>query len=191
MTTHPTSNIEIKARCSDLERVRGIALALPGVEALDRETQIDTYFHTRSGRLKLRQSSVRGAELIPYQRTDEAKARLSLYQRLPVEDAEATRSLMSDLLGVLCEVKKERDVLLWRGVRIHLDQVEGLGEFLELEAVCNDQLTPEEGKRLVEDLLGRFGIESDHYESQSYENLIRHLSTADGLKSGLATQERS
>jgi adenylate cyclase, class 2 len=135
-------NLELKARCANLararERARGVATRWLGID-----DQVDTYFRTATGRLKLRESSLSGAQLVPYLRADAPRARRSDYVVVPVPDPEATRRLLAELLGVHRVVKKRREIGLFENVRIHLDQVEGLGDFLELEAVWDGAGTGE------------------------------------------------
>ena len=90
----------------------------------------------RDGRLKLREETPGGAALIQYHRSDRPEARESRYRIAPVEDGPALREALDAALGTLVVVDKERRLLLWEGVRIHLDTVEGLGSFLELEGVA-------------------------------------------------------
>jgi len=134
-------NIEIKARCDDLDRARSRAQAI-GAEPAGILHQIDTYFPTKAGRLKLRQINSNGvdrAELIWYHRTNEATARESNYHVVPLMDASLMLAALSAGLGVRGSVRKRRDLLLWHNVRIHLDMVENLGPFIEFEAVLSDQ----------------------------------------------------
>jgi predicted adenylyl cyclase CyaB len=127
-------NIEFKARCNDLAAAREAALRL-GARSAGVLHQVDTYFHTRQGRLKLRQILPDRAELISYDRPDNADARASDYRVLPVADPEAMLAILSETLGVRQRVEKARDLLLWENVRIHLDDVADLGRFIEFEAV--------------------------------------------------------
>jgi homotetrameric cytidine deaminase len=131
----PRRNIELKAFDPDPERSLAVALRLG---ARDRGVirQRDTYFRVNSGRLKLREEDPGGATLVQYDRVDADEARESRYRLIPVDDpAELCRALESSL-GVLAVVEKERHLLLWQNVRIHLDRVKGLGDFLELEGVA-------------------------------------------------------
>jgi homotetrameric cytidine deaminase len=128
-------NVELKAL--DPDPVRSLA-ACRGLGAEDRGVlrQRDTYFRTRSGRLKLREEEPGGATLIQYDRPDEAAARESRYRLTPVDDPDELRVSLDAALGTLVVVDKERHLLLWKGVRIHLDSVAGLGAFVELEGVA-------------------------------------------------------
>ena len=131
----PRRNIELKAFDPDPERSLAVVL---GLGARDRGVirQRDTYFRVNSGRLKLREEEPGGATLVQYDRVDSDEARESRYRLIPVDDpGELCRALEASL-GVLAIVEKERHLLLWQNVRIHLDRVDGLGDFLELEGVA-------------------------------------------------------
>lgn len=130
-------NLEIKARDADPRRSLELALAL-GAEDRGQIHQRDTYFKTATGRLKLRNQSPGAAELIQYRRPDAAGPRTSDYRIVPVAEADSLCAALDAALGTLVVVEKRRRLLLADGVRIHLDEVEGLGSFLELEAVGAD-----------------------------------------------------
>lgn len=103
--------------------------------------QVDTYFTVQSGRLKLREINGQTCELIYYQRPDTDDSRASLYEIVPL-DCDAARKILSILatsIGTRTVVKKERELWLYEDTRIHLDQVEGLGTYVELETVVGDQ----------------------------------------------------
>jgi homotetrameric cytidine deaminase len=131
----PRRNVELKARDPDPERSLRRALAL-GAEDHGDLRQRDTYFAAPRGRLKLREQEPGGAELIAYERADAARARESRYRLVPVADPAALREALGAALGTRVVVDKRRRLLLWEGVRIHLDRVEGLGDFVELEGVA-------------------------------------------------------
>src|SRR5919202_66755 len=88
------------------------------------------------GRLKMREQEPGGAELIAYERPDAAQASESRYRIAPVADPHALREALDAALGTTVVVDKRRHLLLWDGVRIHLDRVDGLGDFVELEGVA-------------------------------------------------------
>jgi predicted adenylyl cyclase CyaB len=127
-------NIEIKAYYPDLAKARRIARKLKA-RFVGRARQVDTFYKVAQGRLKLRESSLKGAELIPYVRPNVRGPKTSQYVVLPVATPSKTKVLLKGLLGVEGVVEKTRDLFLLGNVRIHLDQVKGLGNFLEFEAV--------------------------------------------------------
>ena len=165
------SNIELKARCSDLASARQVALSL-GALAQGVETQKDTFFRTTRGRLKLRESSLHGAMLIPYQRPDTAAPKQSDYALLPVADPDRLQGLLADMLGVVTVVSKQREVLLLGNVRIHLDRVEQLGGFIELEAVMGDGKTAESEQAKLAELMVAFGIDECDLQPCAYVDLL-------------------
>jgi homotetrameric cytidine deaminase len=128
-------NIEVKALDPDPERSLAVCRGL-GAEDRGVIRQRDTYFRAREGRLKLREEEPGGATLVQYERPDAAAARESRYRLVPVAEPDALREALAAALGTLVVVAKARHLLLWEGVRIHLDRVEGLGSFVELEGVA-------------------------------------------------------
>jgi adenylate cyclase, class 2 len=84
--------------------------------------------------LKLREEAGVVAQLVAYQRPDRAEGRESLYRLVEIAAAEELKAALSDTLGIEAVVAKERRLFVWDGVRIHLDEVEGLGSFIEFEA---------------------------------------------------------
>lgn len=130
---HALRNVELKARDHDPQRTLAAAL---GHGAVDQGVlrQADTYFAAREGRLKLREEEA-AATLIAYIRADEAVARTSTYHLVAVVDPGALKAALDSALGTVVVVEKLRRLLLWQDVRLHLDTVEGLGTWLELEAV--------------------------------------------------------
>ena len=191
-------NVELKARDPDPARTLERALAL-GAEQIGEIRQRDTYFSGARGRLKLREQDTDGPplfdELIEYSRPDSTDARTSTYRRVPVADAAPLRDALDAAYGIDVTVTKRRRVLLWEGVRIHLDEVESLGSFLELEALADadSDLGPEHEQ--VERLRADFGIEDADLVAQSYADLIRELAAAadaasEGEEAGAALAEQ-
>jgi homotetrameric cytidine deaminase len=168
-------NVELKARDPDPARTLELALAL-GADDKGEIKQRDTYFSGARGRLKLREQETGGSplwdELIEYSRTDSTDARTSTYRRVPVADVEPLREALDAAYGTLGTVAKRRRLLIWEGVRIHLDEVEGLGSYIELEAVAEagSDLSAEHDK--VERLRAELGIEDDNLIATSYSDLL-------------------
>jgi homotetrameric cytidine deaminase len=162
----PRRNVELKALDPDPARSLAVCREL-GAEDKGVLRQRDTYFRARSGRLKLREEEGAGAVLIQYDRPDEAVARESRYRLTRVEDPDDLRASLDAALGTLVVVDKERHLFLWDGVRIHLDTVDGLGSFVELEGVAapESDLTPEQEK--VARLQRELGIEQVLTDSYS------------------------
>lgn len=128
------SNVELKAPDPDPDATLRRALAL-GAEDHGSLHQRDTYFRAAHGRLKLREEEGRPAALIAYRRADRAEARESRYELVETPDPAALGAALAATVGVRAIVEKTRRLLLHDGVRIHLDDVAGLGRFVELEAV--------------------------------------------------------
>ena len=164
-------NIELKARDADPHRRLELALAL-GAEDRGEIAQRDTYFAGAWGRLKLREQEPGGSELIQYSRADEVDPRPSEYRVVPVPDADALRAGLDAALGTLVVVEKRRRLLLWEGVRIHLDEVEGLGSFVELEAVAAPGSDLGEERAKVERLRGELHVEEPALVAGSYADLL-------------------
>jgi adenylate cyclase class 2 len=131
----PRRNVELKAVCADLLGAHEVCRAL-GAADHGVLIQRDTYFSVASGGLKLREESPGRPHLIQFSRADEAAARLSSYRVVFVDDAGAMRDALGAALGIRGAVAKRRHLFLWCDVRIHLDEVDGLGAFIELEAVA-------------------------------------------------------
>jgi len=138
-------NQEIKVRCAaaDLGQVRARAEA-GGCGPFAALSQVDTYFRVPHDRLKLRETvdgtGGRAAEVIGYARPEAAGSRWSDYRRVPIpaEQADELRDALDSACGIASVVRKQRAVGVWRSTRIHLDTVEGLGCFVELETAVED-----------------------------------------------------
>jgi homotetrameric cytidine deaminase len=161
-------NVELKALDPDPARSLAVCREL-GAEDRGVLRQRDTYFRTRRGRLKLRVQEPGGATLIQYDRPDAAQARESRYRLSPVQDPEELRASLDAALGTLVVVDKQRHLLLWDGVRIHLDTVDGLGSFVELEGVAAPESDLAGEQEKVAHLQAALGIEevlSDSYSDR-------------------------
>jgi homotetrameric cytidine deaminase len=171
-------NVELKARDPDPAGTLERALAI-GAEQIGEIRQRDTYFTGARGRLKLREQDTDGPplfdELIEYSRPDSTDARTSTYRRVPVADAAPLREALDAAYGADVTVTKRRRLLLWEGVRIHLDDVDGLGTFLEVEALADrgSDLGAEHEK--VERLRTELGIEDANLVARSYADLVREI----------------
>lgn len=165
------SNIEIKARVDSLEalaeRVRRLSEA-----PVQHLRQDDTFFHCSYGRLKLRDFGNGRGELIAYDRPDQAGPKASHYRISETDDPESLRAALCDALGVLGRVSKARQVIMVGRTRVHLDRVEGLGAFMELEVVLATDESPEDGLAEAEALMGKLGIGSDDLIEGAYLDLL-------------------
>src|SRR3954469_351329 len=186
----PRRNVELKARDPEPERSLERARAL-GAEDRGELRQRDTYFAAPRGRLKLREQDPGHAELIAYERNDEANARESRYRIAPIADPHALRDALDAALGTTVVVDKRRHLLLWEGVRIHLDRVEGLGDFVELEGVAADgsDLARETG--LVARLKAELAIEDDAIEATGYADLLQDSGDDELLRAAAAVMRNA
>jgi homotetrameric cytidine deaminase len=167
--TEPSRNVELKARDGDPARTLERALAA-GAEDRGVLRQRDTYFGVARGRLKLREEEPGGATLIGYDRPDE----VSSYRLVPVPEPGPLRAALAAANGVTVEVVKRRRLLIWEGnVRIHLDDVEGLGPHLEFEAVAAPGSDLERERDQVARLRELLGVEDDALTSGSYADQLR------------------
>jgi homotetrameric cytidine deaminase len=173
--TDPSRNVELKAHDPDPARTLERALAA-GAEDRGVLRQRDTYFAVARGRLKLREEEPGGAALIAYRRPDAATERVSSYRIVPVADAEALREALSAANGVSAVVVKRRRLLLWESVRIHLDEVRGLGSFLELEAVAEPGSDLSRERRQVAQLRELLEIRDEALVAGSYADNLKSAS---------------
>jgi adenylate cyclase class 2 len=164
-------NLEIKARIRDWDlacrTARSLATTDPG-----ELHQLDTYFRVPHGRLKLRQFSNPPAELIFYSRPDRSEAKSSDYRIVKIDDAEGLLDALTAALGILARVEKRRLVYLHENVRIHLDRVEGLGEFVEFEAVVDEQHDEARSHATLARLQQAFALRASDLLSGSYSDMI-------------------
>ncbi len=167
-------NLELKARCPNSEAARAAIRALDLRDAFT-EHQTDTYFRVPSGRLKLREIDGQAALLLFYDRADEAAARISYYRRAPIVDVAATKALLEAALGIRGVVVKRREIYLWYNVRIHLDDVAGLGTFLEFEAVLTDGADRAEAQGRLDHLCALLAVMKADRSAASYIDLAREM----------------
>jgi predicted adenylyl cyclase CyaB len=163
-------NIEIKARCPDLDAVRR-RLAERGLMPVERMRQVDTYFAVPHGRLKLREVDGKPAELIQYNRPDAVAARPSDYVIAPVVEPNALKAALTRALGIRGVVEKQRELYLWGQTRVHLDDVADLGSFLELETVIAGQ-TQATAERECREVQSALEIQEGELLATSYVDLM-------------------
>lgn len=163
-------NIEIKARLHDLRATQEIiANYCPNHESI--ENQVDTFFKTESGRLKLRETKGKSV-LIFYDREDSIEPTKSDIIISTVDDLDALKSILTKSLGIRGIVKKTRTLYLYGQTRIHLDNVEGLGDFIELEVVLEEIQTIEDGNLIASDLMNKLNIQKGELIDVAYIDLI-------------------
>ena len=163
-------NVEIKARVIDWEQMRQSAAALADhpPDVLEQE---DAFFTVPRGRLKLRTQNG-SAELIYYFRENTSGPRESSYLCVPIPDPSAARRMLALVHGERGIIRKTRWLYLVGQTRIHLDRVENLGDFLELEVVLRDSQSLEEGAAITRDLMAKLGIGDDQLVDRAYVDLM-------------------
>lgn len=164
-------NIEIKAKLKDRANVEHRLRALDA-KCLWTHRQRDTFFKVPRGWLKLRESDGRPPELIAYERSTElAGPRSSFYEVLPLKDPEAWKRLLARVLPIDRVVEKERTLWIYQHTRIHLDRVDRLGEFLELETVV-ESIPDREAHAETQRLLEILGIDRADLIPVPYKDLL-------------------
>lgn len=164
-------NVEIKARIDSVAAVEHLAAALSGQEPAYVD-QDDTFFACANGRLKLRAFADGSGELIFYRRPDDTGPKESFYVISPTDTPDTLREALALAYGVVGRVKKQRTVFMAGRTRIHLDRVEDLGEFLELEVVLRDDETVEAGMEEARTLMAGLGVTPGQLLSGAYLDLL-------------------
>jgi len=164
-------NIEIKARIDSVEALAPKAAAAATEDPIEI-AQDDTFFRCESGRLKLRAFSATNGELIFYRRANQQGPKESFYVRTPTTSPESLRECLSLAYGQVGRLVKQRTLYLVGRTRVHLDRVEGLGHFLELEVVLQDDEPVEVGVREAHALMARLGVEPSQLVDTAYVDLL-------------------
>lgn len=164
-------NIEIKTRCDDPERIKSI-LESEGADFKGIDHQIDTYFKIPHGRLKLREGNIE-RNLIYYERENEQGPKQSNVTLFPVPPDSSLKDILTQSLGVLVVVNKQREIYFIDNVKFHIDQVKQLGSFVEIEAI--DKTGNRGRERLMEQCqyyLKLLGVNENDLQPQSYSDLL-------------------
>ena len=167
-------NIEIKAKIRDYDKVKRLVEELCP-KPVQTEQQEDTFFITSKGRLKLRESNVKSA-LIYYDRKDSLEPSQSDIAISFSDSPDTLKSVLSKSLGIRGIVKKNRTLYKYGQTRIHLDDVEGLGKFIELEVVLKSNQTSKDGENIAIDLMSKFNIHKTDLIDVAYIDLIETTS---------------
>ena len=168
-------NIEIKAHVADLAALAARAAAIADEGPLEIR-QDDTFFRCERGRLKLRAFSAQEGELIFYRRTDQPGPKQSFYIRTPTASPDSLRQALTLAYGEVGRVRKRRTLFMVGRTRIHLDEVEGLGEFMELEVVLGDDEPLDAGVREAEGLMARLQVQPSQLIDRAYIDLLAERS---------------
>jgi predicted adenylyl cyclase CyaB len=165
-------NIELKAIDAEPGRSMSVCQEI-GADDHGIIWQRDTYFHVNHGGLKMREESPGSPHLIQFERDDQPQQRKSSYRITLVQDADEMRAALTAALGVRGVVEKRRHLFLWQRVRIHLDEVEGLGHFIELEAVAQADSDLTREHQLIVELRRAFSITDERLCAEGYVAQLR------------------
>lgn len=165
-------NIEIKTQCRDLEEIISILQEL-NARHVGIDHQVDTYFNVPIGRLKLREGTIERA-LIYYERPDQSGPKRSDVLLYPAgKETTSLKQILTRVHGVLIVVDKQRDIWFVDNVKVHLDEVAGLGQFLEIEAIDDDGSIGEEAlRKQCNSLMQRFNVMHEDLLERSYSDML-------------------
>ena len=167
----PYLNVEIKARCSDPSFVRNYLLN-NGADHKGSDLQTDTYFNVRDGRLKLREGNIEN-NLIFYKRTNQPGPKSSHFHLVNIEDAKGLKDVLDRSCGIKMIVKKSREIYYIGNVKFHIDDVPGLGSFIEIEA--GNVLANKTEAELLDQCnfyLKEFGVKEEDLVAESYSDMM-------------------
>ena len=165
-------NIEIKAHCTNPDTIRKILLDNKATFK-GEDHQIDTYFVVPSGRLKLREGNIENT-LIFYDRVETKGIKKSIVELFhPQKDVESLKKILLKSMAIKVVVDKKREIYFIDNVKFHIDQVKGLGSFMEIEAISNgDQFTEEHLNKQCQFFIDLLKVDKDDFIDQSYSDLI-------------------
>ena len=167
----PYLNVEIKARCTNPAFIRDYLLS-NNAEFRGTDEQTDTYFHVPHGRLKLREGNIEN-NLIYYERSNQAGPKDSHFQLVKINDAAGLKEALTKANGIKVVVKKKREIYYIGNVKFHIDEVPGLGSFVEIEAgnILAD-LSKEQLKEQCDYYLQAFNIQPEDLIEVSYSDML-------------------
>jgi adenylate cyclase class 2 len=168
----PHVNVEIKARCPDPAAVRGV-LHAAGADFRGTDHQVDTYFRAAAGRLKLREGNIEN-HLIFYHRPNSPGPKRADVLLLPTEPGSTVKEILSPAFGVLVTVDKSREIYFIENVKFHIDTVQELGSFVEIEAQSGPgrELSQDHLQAQCRRWLELLGIRPDDLVAESYSDLL-------------------
>lgn len=164
-------NIEIKARIEHVDAIRSRVAAIADKGPIEI-AQDDTFFACPNGRLKLREFEDGRGELIYYERPDAHGPKESFYVRSPTSSPDTLREALTLAYGQAGRIRKHRTLFLVGRTRVHLDDVAGLGHFLELEVVLDDGEPAGPGVREAHGIVERLGVPTSHLVDRAYVDLL-------------------
>jgi len=165
------ANIEIKVRARDFDAIKSRAEKISDTPA-ETIRQEDIFFNAAHGRLKLRILAPDRGELIHYERFDQSGPKRSEYHIAWTSQPNALKRVLELAYGIRGVVRKTRYLYLVGQTRVHLDDVQGLGRFLELEVVLREDQSDEEGRAIAEQLMKELGIEKSDLLEGAYMDML-------------------
>lgn len=165
-------NVEIKAQISSVDGLAPLAAALAD-EGPTRIHQDDTFFNCPNGRLKLRILAADRGQLVFYQRPDAPGPKESFYIVSETAEPYTLLEALTLAYGATDHVVKDRTLFMVGQTRVHLDRVEGLGDYLELEVVLSENDLFEDGVSIANDILAKLQIAPDQLVTGAYADLLR------------------
>jgi len=164
-------NVEIKARCEDPVKVEKILLE-NGADYKGMDHQTDTYFNVKNGRLKMRIGNIEKS-LIYYNRPNIKGPKQSTFNLYKSENIEDLKPLLTSSLDIMVEVKKHRKIFFIDHVKFHIDEVDGLGNFVEIEVGdLDDTRTVEELQSLCDYYIDLLGVKEENLINISYSDML-------------------
>jgi predicted adenylyl cyclase CyaB len=164
-------NIEIKARVRDFSALRQKAERLSNAPC-QVIPQDDTFFNCPHGRIKLRELGPEHGQLVYYLRQDSAGPKHSDYKIYETDNPAGLKLILTQAYGVRGVVSKVRYLYIVGQTRIHLDDVLGLGKFMELEVVLRPDQTDKQGRAIAEDLMRKLGIQAGDLIESAYIDMM-------------------
>lgn len=165
------ANIEIKARVNDFVALQRKAEQLSDTPCREIP-QLDTFFNCHNGRIKLRELGPQHGQIVFYQRADVSGPKHSEYQIFETDDPLGLKTILSEAYGVRGVISKVRYLYMVGQTRIHLDEVDGLGQFIELEVVLLPGQDDAEGQSIAEGLMQKLGINPADLIETAYMDMV-------------------
>lgn len=164
-------NVEIKARCSQPDVVEKLLLN-ENAKFIGSDHQIDTYFDVKNGRLKLREGNIENA-LIYYNRVNNVGPKRSDIILYPVTEGVTLKALLDTSIGTKVVVDKKRKIFFIENVKFHLDEVQGLGTFVEIEAIDSDgTLGYDKLKAQCDFYINLLKVKDEDFLTHSYSDML-------------------
>lgn len=165
-------NIELKAYCKDKEKIRKILLS-NGAKYIGTDQQTDTYFNSKSGRLKLREGNIEN-KLMHYIREDKKNSKKNTLTFYQTTANSSLKEILQKTMGTKSIVTKTREIFLIENVKFHIDTVNGLGDFIEIEATDADTSIPSEKlQEQCNHYIKILEINAKDLISESYSDLLQ------------------